>query len=75
MSKIKETVIALGRQNICEKLSVSSQSITNAIADGYFPATWYTTLRDLGDENDVPIPESLFNFKKSPHQSEEQLGV
>lgn len=74
MSDLKKIVNEIGRPRICENLGVTEPAISNAIAQGYFPANWYPSLRDLGRSQGVAIPEELFNWKK-PAKSQEHTAA
>lgn len=53
---------ALGRKRMAERLGVGLPAISNAAADGQFPAKWFAVLRDMCAEAGVECPEALFKF-------------
>ena len=55
---------ALGRLRVRLRLNLSQSSLTDAIADGKFPAPWYAPMKALADEKGVELPLCLFNWRK-----------
>lgn len=53
---------ALGRKAIADRIGVGLTAVSNASADGGFPAKWFAVLREMCAECGLDCPEHLFNF-------------
>lgn len=63
MSSVSIICDRIGRKKIEQKLGVGKSSISNAVSDGMFPASWYLVIKGLADADGIECPESVFNFK------------
>jgi len=54
---------ALGRKNIAAAIDVKLTAISNAIADGGFPPSWFIACKRLADEAGIECPPCLFKMK------------
>ena len=63
MMTVHEVLKAIGRQNLAREINLTPAAISNAASSGIFPATWFPTVRRLGTEAGVDVPESLFNWR------------
>jgi len=63
MKTTLEIANALGRKNMAFVLGVGMTTISAAVSDGKFPASWYLTIKALGAKSDVKVPDTLFSFK------------
>ena len=65
MKTPKDVYEALGRDRIQRELGLTPASLTDAIADGKFPARWYARIKALADADGVALPLALFSWRKS----------
>ena len=63
METTLEIANALGRANMAKVLGVGMTTISAAVSDGMFPASWYLTIKALGAKQGVKVPDELFRFK------------
>lgn len=64
MNTVSDIIEALGRRPIMDKLGVSSQSVSGAIAAGQFPAAWYAALCEMADNAGCARPAlAAFRWK------------
>lgn len=54
---------ALGRAAIAQRVGVGLTTVSAAVTEGLFPASWYLEMKSLGAEKGVDIPDTLFRFK------------
>jgi hypothetical protein len=57
---------AIGRKVIASRLGVGKTAVSNAVAEGVFPARWYREINMLCLEHDVPCCDEIFNFVRTP---------
>lgn len=62
MVTVEHICDAVGRAEMARVLGVRKQAISNAVADGRFPAKWFSVVRDMCVHRGVECPEGLFNF-------------
>lgn len=53
---------AIGRRQIADAIGVRLTSVSNAVADGRFPARWYYVLNQLASDAGLQVPHHLFSF-------------
>lgn len=53
---------ALGRKVIAEKIGVGITAVSNASAQGVFPARWYVAIKSLCADAGIDCPDHLFSF-------------
>ncbi len=70
MITVHEICLALGRREMEAALGVSKASISNAVSNGVFPASWYDVIESECKKHDLPCDRSLFNFKKTNFDKE-----
>ena len=63
METTLEIANTLGRRSMATALGVGMTTISAAVSDGKFPASWYLTIKALGAKKGVKIPDGLFSFK------------
>ena len=61
--QIAELLKKIKRKNLARELDVGPTAISNAAVDGYFPPSWLPTVRRLGAEAGVTVPENLFRWR------------
>lgn len=61
----------IGRKLVADRIGVSKKAVSNAVAEGVFPARWYRELRAVCSEQGIECPEDLFNFARAPSTEEE----
>lgn len=61
---VRDVVDRIGRDDICKHLGATKQGITNHIAAGTLPASWFPGMRDLAKARGFRIPERLFAWKR-----------
>ena len=64
MNTVSETVEALGRELICERLDVPTSAVSNACGKKAFPTSWYLPLKKIADEKGLEILPSLFKWRE-----------
>ncbi len=62
--QISEIFKEIGRQRIGESLDIGATAISNAVVDGSLPPSWFPTVRRLGIEAGIEVPERLFSWRK-----------
>jgi hypothetical protein len=62
MATVEQVCDAVGRAELARLLGVRKQAVSNAVADGRFPAKWFSVVRDLCASRGIDCPESLFSF-------------
>lgn len=60
-----EVCDALGRRDIALRVRRGVTAVSNAAADGKFPASWYLAIRAMCVSAGLPCPEQLFKFLPS----------
>ena len=63
MENTKHIADQLGQAKIALALGIGVTAVNNAIARGYFPATWYPIIRDMCRDGGVECSMDAFNFK------------
>lgn len=58
---------ALGRKDLARHLGLGVTSVSNAVAAGVFPASWYLVVRFLCDCSGIECPNYLFKFLSPQH--------
>ena len=59
-----EIVAALGRADLQETLGVPTSAVTNALARGDFPTSWYLPMKKLAKKKRVALPDELFKWRE-----------
>lgn len=72
MTNAREILKVIGRQQLAEELGVGLTTISSASVEGLFPPAWYPTVRRLGAEAGIEVPEHLFKWRKSNDVSPSQ---
>jgi hypothetical protein len=54
---------AIGRDVLASAIGVTRQSISNAISDNAFPASWFLVVKKLCAARKIRCPLRLFKFK------------
>ncbi len=67
-------VDAIGRGQIRKRVGVTSQAITNNLAEGTFPANWYEGMKELAGEAGQQCPMGLFRMRRSPNSNQEDAA-
>lgn len=63
MENAREIIYGLGRAEITKRLKVSKAAITNAIAAGVLPSTWFGVVEIMCEEQGITVPSrELFSF-------------
>lgn len=62
---IRAVTKAIGRERIAAALGITISAIREAERTRKLPAAWFQTVRRLGDEQAVEVPEGIFNWKAS----------
>ena len=65
MVSVSEICDALGRKHIEAELGVTKAAISNAVAEGVFPAAWYGVIFDMCATRGVECQRELFSFRRS----------
>jgi hypothetical protein len=65
---------ALGRKAIKEALGVTKASVSHAVREKSFPASWYPVIRDMCEARGIECPVEAFNFK-SPAPLDASEGI
>ena len=63
MENVKEVADRLGRKQMAAKLGVGVTTISAALAEEFFPSSWYIALREMAAENGEVVPTALFRWK------------
>ena len=63
MKNAQHIASALGQRQIAEAVGVVPTAVNNAVMRGSFPASWFTVIRAMCEENGLDCPESAFNFR------------
>jgi len=63
MIRSKDFARAVGRKNMAETLNVGVAAISNAVARGKFPASWFSVCKELAERQGIDCPPSLFSQK------------
>ncbi|WP_027242535.1 hypothetical protein [Pseudophaeobacter arcticus] len=62
MNNISQIADIIGRKVIAETLQVGSTAVSNAIARGAFPASWYLSIQALCEERELEFDPSWFSM-------------
>ena len=62
MSNVSQIADIIGRKVIAETLQVGSTAVSNAIARGAFPASWYLSIQILCEERGLDFEPSWFSM-------------
>lgn len=54
---------AIGRKELAKALGIKTGAISAASVANQFPASWYKTIRQMGHERGLAVPDRLFNWK------------
>ncbi len=60
MNNVSQIADIIGRKVIAETLQVGSTAVSNAIARGSFPASWYLSIQALCEERNLEFEPSWF---------------
>lgn len=63
MQTTGEVADTLGRAVIAQRVGVGLTTVSAAVTEGVFPASWYLEMKALGAEKGIDIPDTLFRFK------------
>lgn len=66
MSNVTQICEVIGRSVLARRLGVGRQAISNAVADGQFPACWYIIVKKECDQCQLDCPRELFRLKINP---------
>ena len=66
MMTVSELADALGRKQIAEAVGVNASAVSNALARGGFPATWYESMSKLAKLRGIECPLCLFIMAGRP---------
>jgi len=64
MSTVQDICNEIGREVLASAIGVSRQSISNAISDAAFPASWYEIIKRECDDRGLVCDLVLFKFKR-----------
>ncbi len=65
MMTVSDICDAIGRKELMIRLDVSKSAVSNSVADGVFPSSWYGVIKTMCADRGLECPQSLFNFRKS----------
>ncbi|WP_109464387.1 helix-turn-helix domain-containing protein [Albibacillus kandeliae] len=65
---VKAICDGVGRKELADRLGVGKASITNALREGAFPASWYMEVKALCDASGLDCPLEAFNFRSSANE-------
>ena len=60
MMNVNQIADVIGRKAIADTVQVGATAVSNAIARGSFPASWYLSIRVLCEERGVPCETAWF---------------
>lgn len=64
MSKVEQICTEIGRTRVSRVVGVSRAMVSNAVADGFFPASWFDLLEKECRLLGVECPRSAFRFRQ-----------
>lgn len=63
MNTASQLAQAIGRKNIEKAVGVGSTAVSNAVARGWFPATWFIVMSGMADKVGEQCPPELFKMR------------
>lgn len=63
MDTVQTLIDAVGRDALAARLNVTQSAVSNALARGKMPASWYRTVKEMTDAAGAECPLVLFNWK------------
>jgi len=73
MSNVSQICEVIGRSVLAGRLGVGRQAVSNAVADGQFPACWYIIVKKECEQRRLDCPRELFRFKAYPQELKTHL--
>ncbi|MCP4410750.1 MAG: hypothetical protein GY807_24020 [Gammaproteobacteria bacterium] len=70
MANVREITKAIGRDRLQDAVGVGYKMINRVEVNNQFPPSWFPTVRRLGIEAGIEVPERLFSWRKPEDASE-----
>ncbi len=65
MMTVRQVIYNLGRAETTAELGVSTAAVTNAIANGKFPAQWFDVMDKRASRLQVKLPREHFSWRRA----------
>lgn len=75
MNTVQSICDEVGRDVIAASVGVSKQSVSNAIAEGLFPASWFVAIKSHCQLRGVECNMALFKFKRNEAKQRGDLSA